>query len=264
MSTRPVERHRNWAVYILVLLAIIAGILAFLDAARYMGWLPITETVPGLGEINFVVPNAQWFAALMSAIVGIIWFVVAWWLWTLNPSGWLFVIIIAIFNIILLLLAVLGKTTFNQILPALLVNGLALILALLPGTKAAFTPTRPSPQAAATAASAAAAQRAATAVPPATPKPVAPAATVAPKVPPVTQDLTKVEGVGPKVAAALSAAGITSYAQLAAATPDQLRAILADAGISADPGTWPEQARLAAAGKWDELKAWQDKLEGGR
>lgn len=269
MTTRPVERHRNWAVYILVILAVIAGILAFLDAARYMGWLPISQTVPGLGEIKFVVPNAQWFAALMSALVGIIWFVVAWWLWTLNPSGWLFVVIIAIFNLILLFLALLGATTFSQILPALLVNGIALILALLPGTKAAFVPPPPSPEAVKAAGAAAAAQRAAAPPPkpppppPAEPKPAEPVAE-APKAPPTPQDLTKIEGVGPKIAEALKAAGITTYAQLQATSPEDLRKILADAGISADPETWPEQARLAAAGKWAELQAWQDKLAGGR
>jgi hypothetical protein len=137
MSTQPVARQRNWAVYLLVIIAIIAGILALLDAARYMGWLPIT--IPLLGqEVSFVLPNAQWLAAIMSAIVGVIWLVVAWWLWTLNPSGWLFVIVIAIFNLILLLLAVLGQTTLSAVALQVLVNVVALVLALLPGTKAAF------------------------------------------------------------------------------------------------------------------------------
>jgi hypothetical protein len=137
MTTRPVERHRNWAVYVLVIVAVIAGILALLDAARYMGWLPFT--IPVLGqEISFALPSAQWLGAIMSAIVGVIWLVVAWWLWTLNPSGWLFVIVIAIFNLILLGLAVLGKTTFSAVALQILVNLIALVLALLPGTKAAF------------------------------------------------------------------------------------------------------------------------------
>jgi hypothetical protein len=32
----------------------------------------------------------------------------------------------------------------------------------------------------------------------------------------------------------------------------------------ADPGTWPEQARLAAAGNMDGLKALQERLTAGR
>ena len=30
------------------------------------------------------------------------------------------------------------------------------------------------------------------------------------------------------------------------------------------PETWPQQAQLAADGKWDELKALQDELDGGK
>ena len=126
--------HRNWAVYVLFALAAIAGILAFVDAARYMGWLPIAT----LGELKFALPSAAWFAAIMSAIVGVIWFVVAKWIWDLNPSGLLFVMVISVVNLIFLGLAILGQSTFQSVLPALLVNVIALVLALLPGTKAAF------------------------------------------------------------------------------------------------------------------------------
>jgi len=31
-----------------------------------------------------------------------------------------------------------------------------------------------------------------------------------------------------------------------------------------NPGTWPKQAEMAAEGKWDELKVWQDELDGGK
>jgi hypothetical protein len=126
--------HRTLAVIILAALAVIAGILALLDAARYMGWLPIAT----LGDMKFVLPSAQWFAAIMSAIVGVIYFVVAWWIWNLNPSGWLFVVVISIINLIFLFLAILGQTTFSAVIIQLLVNAAALILALLPSTKSAF------------------------------------------------------------------------------------------------------------------------------
>jgi large subunit ribosomal protein L21 len=32
----------------------------------------------------------------------------------------------------------------------------------------------------------------------------------------------------------------------------------------ADPGTWPEQAELAADGNWDALKKLQDALNAGK
>ncbi|MFT5184678.1 MAG: large subunit ribosomal protein L21 [Flavobacteriales bacterium] len=80
-------------------------------------------------------------------------------------------------------------------------------------------------------------------------------------------DLRKVEGIGPKIAELFNAAGIVSFADLAAANVDKLKEILAEAGgsyKSKDPGSWPAQAALAAEGKWDELKKWQDELDGGK
>ncbi len=77
-------------------------------------------------------------------------------------------------------------------------------------------------------------------------------------------DLTRIEGIGPKIAEALHAAGISSFLDLAGSTSSGLRTIVQDAGISAVVDTWPTQSTLAAAGDWDELTALQDKLDGGR
>jgi predicted flap endonuclease-1-like 5' DNA nuclease len=78
-------------------------------------------------------------------------------------------------------------------------------------------------------------------------------------------DLTRIAGVGPKISNVLRGAGIATYAQLAATDVAQLKQILAESGIRvADPGTWPEQARLAAAGDWDALERLQGQLKGGR
>jgi predicted flap endonuclease-1-like 5' DNA nuclease len=80
-----------------------------------------------------------------------------------------------------------------------------------------------------------------------------------------TDDLKRVEGIGPKISVVLRQAGILTYAQLAATDADQLRAVLAEAGIRlADPGTWPDQARLAADGRWEALSEFQAQLRGGR
>ncbi len=79
--------------------------------------------------------------------------------------------------------------------------------------------------------------------------------------------LTKVEGIGPKIAETLNAAGINTFAELATKTSEEIREILdnAEGNFKAhDPGTWPKQAEMAAAGNWDELKAWQDELDGGK
>ncbi len=79
-------------------------------------------------------------------------------------------------------------------------------------------------------------------------------------------DLKKIEGAGPKAAEALVNAGLDTFAKVAKATPEQLSTILTDASSRLShivTDTWPTQAALAADGKWDELTALQDKLDGG-
>ncbi len=58
-------------------------------------------------------------------------------------------------------------------------------------------------------------------------------------------NLTRIEGIGPKIAAALATEGVSTFEALAAATPEQLRASLAGHGLRFAPSlpTWPEQAR---------------------
>ena len=88
----------------------------------------------------------------------------------------------------------------------------------------------------------------------ATPEPVA------------ADDLTKIEGVGPKIAEIFQTAEISTFAILAGKSEEELKAVLAEAGstfASKNPASWPKQAKMAADGKWDELKEWQDNVKGG-
>jgi len=83
----------------------------------------------------------------------------------------------------------------------------------------------------------------------------------------VKDDLTKVEGIGPKIKGLFNDAGIWSFLQLSQASVEKLQKILDDAGPRYrvhNPRTWAQQAKLAAEDKWDELKKWQDELKGGR
>ncbi len=80
-------------------------------------------------------------------------------------------------------------------------------------------------------------------------------------------DLTKIEGIGPKAAEVLHEAGINSFAKLAESKAEDIKEILEKSGghfNAQDPTSWPEQAQLAADEKWDELKELQDKLIAGR
>lgn len=80
-------------------------------------------------------------------------------------------------------------------------------------------------------------------------------------------DLKIVEGIGPKAAEALAAAGVDTFAKLAKKSADDIKTILSEASSTLahlDPETWAKQAELAAEGKFDELKTWQDELNGGK
>lgn len=78
-------------------------------------------------------------------------------------------------------------------------------------------------------------------------------------------DLTIIEGIGPKIASVLKGAGVTTLGELAHTDVAKLNEVLKNAGLNlADPGTWAEQARLAVEGKTEELQKLQDELSGGR
>jgi predicted flap endonuclease-1-like 5' DNA nuclease len=85
--------------------------------------------------------------------------------------------------------------------------------------------------------------------------------------PPKPDDLKKIEGIGPKIEKLCNDIGIWTWAQLAATPVEKLQKMLDDAGPNyriSEPGTWPKQAKLAAEGKWGELKEYQDFLAGGK
>ncbi len=79
-------------------------------------------------------------------------------------------------------------------------------------------------------------------------------------------DLTVVEGIGPKIAELFNEAGIKTWAELADTSVERRQEILTAAGTRFavhNPDTWARQAKLATEGKWQELFDWQEKLDGG-
>lgn len=79
-------------------------------------------------------------------------------------------------------------------------------------------------------------------------------------------DLTIIEGIGPKISELLRNDGIHTWYELSKASVGRLQGIL-DAGGDRftihNPGTWASQSELAYLGKWTELKEYQDYLDGG-
>ncbi len=80
-------------------------------------------------------------------------------------------------------------------------------------------------------------------------------------------DLTVVEGIGPKIAELFNQADIHTWSELAQTSVEDCQKILDNAGdrfTIHNPGTWPRQAKLAADGEWQKLFDWQEKLDGGK
>ena len=79
-------------------------------------------------------------------------------------------------------------------------------------------------------------------------------------------DLTRIEGIGPKTSAALITRGINTFAKLAEQSIDEIRAALEAEGVRFAPSaeSWAEQAGYAAKGDWEGLVELQSKLDAGR
>lgn len=97
--------------------------------------------------------------------------------------------------------------------------------------------------------------------------PVKKVATAVAKKVAVADDLSKIEGIGKKIAALLKKAGILTYKDLSKTSIKNLNILLKDAGnqySKHNPTSWPKQAKLAAAEKWEELSIIQEQLKAGK
>lgn len=83
---------------------------------------------------------------------------------------------------------------------------------------------------------------------------------------PGSDDLKEIAGINAKAEAILNGIGIFRFDQLAQTPVTTVRRVLAEHGpllFTYDPVTWPGQAGLAADGRWDELRSWQEQMRRG-
>jgi predicted flap endonuclease-1-like 5' DNA nuclease len=102
-----------------------------------------------------------------------------------------------------------------------------------------------------------------TAASPAAPPPDTSGAASALGRPVAPDDLKAIRGVDERIEVILRESGIVTWRDLAGASPERLRTLLDLAGDQFrvhDPGSWPEQAGLAADGRWHELALLQASL----
>lgn len=125
-------KSRPFGVTLLAIFALFGAIVAGFHAVE-MFFMPL-----GLfgGSMGFF--GSAWLGAIMWGIMAFIYLWVFRMLWSLDQQGWLFVTVLSVLNLILAFVSILGATDFSEMLPSIVINGLILIYALLPGTKAAF------------------------------------------------------------------------------------------------------------------------------
>ena len=80
-------------------------------------------------------------------------------------------------------------------------------------------------------------------------------------------DLTVIEGIGPKIEELFNKHGVKTWKELSEASLETCQRVLDNGGDRFKmhkPNTWPKQAKLAYEGKWQDLHKWQDELDGGK
>jgi hypothetical protein len=122
---------RSVGASILAVIAAFAGILAVIDVLRYLGLLPFS-----LGPVSFF--GFSFIGAILAGISAAIWFWAAQKLWNNDEQGWLFIVVLAIFYLILDFVALLGGTPLASMWTSIVLSALVLVIALLPGTKSSF------------------------------------------------------------------------------------------------------------------------------
>jgi len=126
------QRHRPFGITVLAVLASIAFIVNAFVTLLFLGAMPVAL----FGRTGFF--GEALLGALLWGILALIWAWVATGLWTLNPQAWSFVVVLTILNITLAVVSVLGASTWESVLPSVLVNAAILIYSLSPGVKQAF------------------------------------------------------------------------------------------------------------------------------
>jgi hypothetical protein len=132
MSSKKPSAHRTFGIYVLAIIAGYAGVVAVFDTLRYLGLLPAGT----FGTMEFY--GQSWIGAFFAGLLAFIWFLTMWQIWNLDPRGWMFMVVVAVINLVFILIAWIGSASFAQVAPMLFVSGLALIIGVLPKTKEQF------------------------------------------------------------------------------------------------------------------------------
>lgn len=127
------ERSRPLGVTILAVLAALGALAAIWHTLQMLGLVSVSGPY---GAVRFFTFNL--LGAVLFGILALIYLWLVRMLWNLDPQAWLFVTVLAVLNLVMAAVSILGNSTWQSMLPAIVVNAVILIYCLLPGTKQAF------------------------------------------------------------------------------------------------------------------------------
>ncbi|WP_440948594.1 hypothetical protein ACSAZL_10400 [Methanosarcina sp. T3] len=122
--------ERPIGVTILALLAILLAILNGIATLRFLGFFPF------IGPLDIRIFNL-WYA-LLYGLLTYIWAWVAKMLWEVNPQGWMFMAVIAVFSLCVDFVVLITGGSWYDVSLSVIVSALILIYVMLPGVREAF------------------------------------------------------------------------------------------------------------------------------
>ena len=130
-------KQRPIGVTILGILALLGAIAAGIHTLQMLHLWPISFTGP-VTDTTFRFFTFDLLGALMWGLMLVIYLWLFRMLWAVDPQAWLFLVVLAVINLVLAFLTVMGNTAWQDMTWAIVVNAIVLIYCLLPGTKKAF------------------------------------------------------------------------------------------------------------------------------
>lgn len=124
-------KHRPLGVVLLAILAGLGAVNAIVHTLQYLHILPLF-----FGPLGFFT-----FDVLGAIVWGVLALMYLWlvrMLWNVNPQAWLFLLILSTINLIMAAVSILGKSSWQAMLPTIVIHGIILIYLLLPRTKQVF------------------------------------------------------------------------------------------------------------------------------
>lgn len=126
-------KERPFGVSILAVLAGIAAVVAAFHTLQFIGLIPWIRVGP------FEVRDFNLWGTLMYGLLTWVYIWLVQMLWRVDPSAWLFLVIITIFNLILAFVSMISVAfEWGDFGWEIFINGLILIYCMLPGVRRAF------------------------------------------------------------------------------------------------------------------------------